>query len=270
MEDILRAARLRPEFIDAAAICLVETSGRLRHEQQKRLKRDLPALRWADAYAEAPAGPSLIVANEFFDCLPVRQFIRIETGWRERLVDVDPATDRLAFALADTPPTPLTPLPPAADAGVGDIFELNERAETQVDEIARALVAHPGRAIIIDYGHVQSGFGDTLQAVRRHAYWPALSAPGRADITAHVNFERLSKAAFAAGAAAFGPVSQGTFLERLGLGARAARLCVGKSPDEIAAIERGAYRLAAPSEMGELFKALCLSSPGLPAPAGFE
>lgn len=270
MEDILRAARLRPGFLDAAQICLVEISGRLRHEQQKRLKRDLPSIRWLDAYSEAPAAPSLIVANEFFDCLPVRQFFRVETGWRERMVAVDVETGRLAFALAETPPTPSTPLPASADAAPGDIFELNERAEAQCDEIARSLVANKGRALFIDYGHMQSGYGDTLQAIRRHAYWPALSSPGRADITAHVNFDRLSKAAFAAGAAAFGPVTQGAFLERLGLGARAARLCAGKTPEEIAAIESGALRLVAPNDMGELFKVLCVSSPGSPTPAGFE
>jgi NADH dehydrogenase [ubiquinone] 1 alpha subcomplex assembly factor 7 len=137
------------------------------------------------------------------------------------------------------------------------------------DEIARALVEHGGRALIIDYGHLNAGHGDTLQAVRRHKYWPVLASPGKADITAHVNFERIIRAAFAAGAAAHGPVPQGVFLERLGLSLRLERLSAGKSPDEAADLFSGAHRLSSPAQMGELFKALCISAPGLPEPQGF-
>jgi len=141
---------------------------------------------------------------------------------------------------------------------------------TNADEIARALVERGGRALIIDYGHLHDGFGETLQAVRRHRFWPVLSAPGAADITAHVNFERLTRAAFNAGASAHGPVPQGAFLERLGLPFRLERLSHGKTREEVMALHQGAQRLVSPNAMGELFKAFCISAPGLPAPAGFQ
>ncbi len=268
MQDILRAARLRPAFLDAARIWLVETSGRLRHEQQRRLRDAGIAPEWADRFADVPAAPTLLVANEFFDCLPIRQFMRVETGWRERLVGVD--EKGLAFTLAETPPLPTIDIPEMHAAAIGDIFEVNEPGEALIDEIARALIERSGRALIIDYGHMQSGYGDTLQSIRRHAHWPVLNAPGSADITAHVNFERLFTRAFAAGAAAFGPVSQGEFLERLGLVIRLERLSAGKSAAEAADLFAGAHRISSSSQMGELFKALCISSPSLPEPAGFR
>lgn len=267
MQDVLRAARLRPAFIDAASVWLVEASGRLRHEQQRRLKSAGATIDWADTFSVLPPGPALIIANEFFDCLPIRQFVRTSIGWRERLVGTDDAGSALAFTLSETPPLPTVNLPD--EANPGDVFEVGEAAESAVDEIARALVAHGGRALIFDYGHLQAGLGDTLQAVRRHAFWPPLSSPGRADITAHVNFESIVYAAFAGGAAAYGPIAQGEFLERLGISERVQRLSAGKSPAEAATIYSGAHRLSAPSQMGELFKALCISAPGLPEPPGF-
>lgn len=268
MQDILRAARLRPDFLDAAHVWLVETSGRLRHEQQKRLREVSPSVDWADRFADVPPGPCLIVANEFFDCLPIRQFVRVGRGWRERLVTAKDG--KLEFTLSDTPPLPKTPLPDAEDIAAGEIFEISDAAEAMTEEISKVLIDHGGMALIIDYGHIHSGCGDTLQAVRNHAFWPVLTAPGRADITAHVNFERVTRAAFAAGASAHGPVSQGAFLERLGLGMRVDRLSSGKTPEQAAEIHAGAHRLAAPSQMGELFKAACICAPGLRTPAGFE
>ena len=269
MADILRAAQLRPDFLKAAHIWLVETSGRLRHEQQRRLKNAGAPIDWADNFSKVPAGPALIIANEFLDCLPIRQFVRSGASWRERLVGLDENGDRLAFCVGQTPPPPSVALPDPAEAQEGDIFEIGETAEALVEEIARALAAHGGRALFIDYGHVHDGFGDTLQAVRRHAFWPPLVAPGKADLTAHVNFERLTRAAFAAGAAAHGPVSQGRFLERLGLSLRVERLAQA-APERADEIRLGAHRIASPGAMGELFKAACICAPGLPDPPGFQ
>lgn len=269
MQDILRAARLRPAFLDAAHVWLVETSGRLRHEQQRRLRDAGIATDWADAFADIPSAPSLIIANEFFDCLPIRQFVRSERGWRERLVGLNAELDALAFCESPTPPLTTHSLPETGKIERGAIFEIGEAAEGLVEEIAKSLVENGGRALIVDYGHLHAGTGETLQAVRRHQYWPVLSSPGRADITAHVNFERLQRAAFAAGASAHGPISQGAFLEQLGLGLRLERLCAGKTPEETADIYSGAHRISSPTQMGELFKVLCVSSPGLPDPAGF-
>lgn len=268
MEDILRAARLKPAFINGACLWLLETSGRLRHEQQKRLRASGVKPLWADEFADIPPAPSLIVANEFFDCLPIHQYQYTENGWRERMVGLSPEGDRLAFTLADAPPEASIKLP--ADAAPGDIFEISPDGRGFAAEIAALLSEHGGSALIVDYGHMASGLGDTLQAVRRHQYWPPLAAPGRADVTAHVDFEALSRTAIDHGAASHGPVTQGRFLEGLGLTIRVEMLCKDKSAEEAAKIRAGAHRIAAPNEMGEIFKALCLSAPNLPTPAGFE
>lgn len=270
MQDVLRAAKLRPAFLDAAHVWLVETSGRLRHEQQRRLRDAGIATDWADAFSDIPAAPMLIVANEFFDCLPIRQFVRVDAGWRERLVGLDASGGALAFTLADTPPPPGIDLPDPATVAQGAVFEIGDAAQAVTDDIARSLALHGGRMLIVDYGHLHSGAGDTLQAVRRHAYWPVLASPGRADITAHVNFEEIARAAFTAGAAAHGPLSQGDFLQRLGLPMRLERMSFGKTPEEAADLFAGAHRISSPAQMGELFKALCISAPGLPEPEGFR
>ncbi|MEM9170197.1 MAG: SAM-dependent methyltransferase [Pseudomonadota bacterium] len=270
MADVLRAARVRPGFLKAARLTLVEASGRLRHEQQKRLRALNVDADWKDAFTDVPEGPLLLVANEFFDCLPIRQYERTELGWRERLVGAREDGAALAFTVASAPPAADAGLPPADDHPLGAIFETGEAAAALGADIAARLVAAPpGRALIIDYGRVRADVGDTLQAVRDHAYWPVLTAPGRADLTAYVDFDGIARAAIAAGAGVHGPVSQGLFLERLGLAARLEKLCAGKSPAEQAAVHAGAHRLAAPSAMGEIFKAMAISSPTLPAPAGF-
>jgi len=270
MHDVLRAARLRPSFLDAAHLWLVETSGRMRLEQRRRLKDSGVKIDWADRFADIPHAPTLLVANEFFDCLPIRQFVRRATGWRERLVGLGADGAGLAFLESPTPPEPSLDLPSRDDAAEGDIYELSEAAVAAAEEIARTLAENGGRALIIDYGHLHEGFGETLQAIRRHAFWPVLSSPGAADITAHVNFERMTRAAFNAGASAHGPVPQGAFLERLGLPFRLERLSAGRTPEDVRTLHEGALRLVSPNQMGELFKAFCVSGPGLPAPAGFQ
>lgn len=270
MADILRAAQLRPEFLNAANVWLIETSGRLRHEQQRRLRGRAAPPFWADDFAKVPPAPSLIIANEFFDCLPIRQFESTPAGWRERLIDIADDGKSLGFALAKTPPRRHIALPPAAAGAARAIVEICESAVALARDIAQSLVDHGGRALIIDYGNFASASGDTLQAVRRHKFWPVLSSPGKADITAHVDFEALARAAIDAGASAWGPVAQGVFLDRLGLEARVMRLTIGKSEADIETVTRGARRLAAPEQMGEVFKALCLSGPNMPPPAGFE
>jgi len=267
MVDILRAARLRPEFIRAAGLWLLETSGRLRHEQQKRLRTQDIRLMWADAFEDITPAPTLIIANEFFDCLPIRQFIRIKSGWRERLVGLTPDGARLGFVTGKTPPD--LALPGLDESQQGDIFEISHAAHKFTADICNLLKAHGGHALILDYGHMASGLGDTLQAVRAHQYWPPLSAPGRADVTAHVDFTALARIALESGAAVHGPISQGAFLEQLGLPLRIEALCRGKTPAQMQTIHSGAHRIAAPSQMGEIFKVMCISAPALPQPAGF-
>jgi len=270
MADMLRAARLRPDFTKAAQVWLLETSGRLRHEQQKRLRASDVKPLWADEFADIPPAPSLIIANEFFDCLPIRQFQRIKNGWRERLVGLDPDGAKLDFVKGRTPPPAEYQLPDIAESEEGEIFEVSFAARDFTTDICRLLAEQKGHALIADYGHMASGLGDTLQAVRAHQYWPPLASPGHADITAHVDFEALARVAIDNGAVAHGPVSQGRFLDRLGLSIRVELLCKGKALTKADEIRAGAARIAAPNQMGEIFKVLCLSSPSLPAPAGFE
>ncbi|MBT8471507.1 MAG: class I SAM-dependent methyltransferase [Marinicaulis sp.] len=270
MDDILRAARLRPAFTGAAKLWLLETSGRLRHEQQRRLRTSEVNPNWVDEFADIPPAPSLIIANEFFDCMPVRQFQRIETGWRERLVGVGDDGKSLEFVLGKTPPPKSFGLPEIDDTKPGDIFELSFEGRDLAMQLAEFLRTNGGQALVIDYGHMQSGLGDTLQAVRGHKFWPPLAAPGSADITAHVDFEKLAQTAFDCGAVVYGPVSQGTFLERLGLNLRVEMLCKTQDKKKADEIRAGAYRIAAPDQMGEIFKVMAITAPGLDEPAGFE
>ncbi|MEO1150363.1 MAG: SAM-dependent methyltransferase [Pseudomonadota bacterium] len=284
MDDILRAARLRPEFVDAAHIWLVETSGRLRHEQQKRLKPHNDAkIDWVDRFTDIPGAPVLLVANEFFDCLPIAQYVWQKTGWHERVVDLDWERDAFFFGLAPAPsldrallahPLAVTPPLDPSTATVlpveGDVLEIGEDGQRLAATIAQTLKTHSGRALIIDYGPGVSGYGESLQAVRDHEFWPPLEDPGQADLTAHVDFQRLGAAALHEGAAFYGPQPQGRFLDRLGLALRVEALCRARPEAEADTIRKGAYRLSSPAQMGELFKVICLSSPTLAPPAGFE
>lgn len=269
MEDILRATRVRPAFAKGAQLWLLETSGRLRVEQQRRLKPTELSPLWADEFADIPAAPSLIIANEFLDCLPIHQFQRVERGWRERMIGVNEETGKLDFVLGKTPPPASFGLPADDESEPGDIFEISFAAKEFVSDISTFLTAHTGAALFIDYGHLASGLGDTLQAVRGHQFWPPLASPGRADLTAHVDFGALSDVALEHGAIVHGTTSQGRFLNRLGLGLRAEMLCKDKPEAEQHTIRAGADRISAPDQMGEIFKVMCISSPSHPAPAGF-
>jgi NADH dehydrogenase [ubiquinone] 1 alpha subcomplex assembly factor 7 len=270
MADMLRAARLRPEFTRSAQVWLLETSGRLRHEQQRRLRASDVKPLWADEFDDIPAAPSLIVANEFFDCLPIQQFQNTGNSWRERLVGLTPNGENLEFVLGRTPPPADYGLPDPSECDEGEIFEISFAAREFLSYMCSMLTEHGGAALIIDYGHMQSGFGDTLQAVRNHKYWPPLSSPGRADLTVHMDFEAMARAAIDSGAVVHGPATQGQFLDRLGLAIRVEMLCKGKPAEEAEKIRVGVSRIAASNQMGEIFKVLCISSPDLPAPSGFD
>jgi NADH dehydrogenase [ubiquinone] 1 alpha subcomplex assembly factor 7 len=275
MADVLRVGRVRPGFAKAASLYMVEASGRMRYAQQRTLRAAEPEVAaravWADRLDDVPAGPTLILANEFLDCLPIRQFVRTaergEAPWRERLVGLD--GDRLVFVLSEERHPDPAGVPRGAQPEA--VFEVSGAAQEVAGQIAARLVTDKGRALLIDYGHGRSGFGDTFQAVRAHAQWPVLSAPGEADVTVHVDFGALSRRARADGARVDGPVRQGDFLRRLGVEARAAKLAE-KAGDEASAkdILTGAERLIAPGQMGELFKVMAISSPSLGEPAGFS
>ncbi len=205
-----------------------------------------------------------MIANEFFDALPIRQLQNTPAGWRERRIGVGD-DGRLAFGLGGGGIDPAL-LPPGADrAPEGAVVEVNLAAEAVVATLAERIARAGGALLAIDYGHVEPGFGDTLQAVRRHAFADVLEAPGESDLTAHVDFSALSRAARRAGATVAGPVTQGAFLLALGLLERAGRLGMNRSEDEREAIVAAVERLAGPAEMGELFKVMAVTS-GVPVP----
>jgi SAM-dependent MidA family methyltransferase len=235
--DALRVMR-KAGFV--GEIHLVETSAALRQAQGERVA----GARWHNRIEELPPAPLLLAANEFLDALPVRQWI----GAKERMVTL--AGDRFAFA------------------SEGEVLEDSPARDAAAKSIAHHLSNHGGAALIIDYGHARSAPGDTLQAVKRHAFADPLASPGEQDLTAHVDFEALARAANGFGVAISGPAAQSDWLQRLGIGQRAQSL-IASNPDKRHDVEQALVRMCGRDEMGELFKAMAIRSADWPEPAGF-
>lgn len=260
MADALRAvAKVAPEFRAALRVHLIEINARLRERQRTALGHAAP--QWHESLDSVPHGPLLVIANEFFDALPVRQFVRTADGWRERCVVLE--NGQFAFGAGD---------PVAHDlvAPTGSIVELSPDGVARMNALAERIARHRGAMLAIDYGPFESGIGDTLQAVRRQEKVDPLAEPGLADLTAHVDFARLAAAARRAGAAAYGPLPQGVLLRRLGIAARAAALSRSAAPGQGRAIETAIARLIEPDQMGTLFKALAVTDRDQPPPPGFD
>jgi NADH dehydrogenase [ubiquinone] 1 alpha subcomplex assembly factor 7 len=272
MADAVRAARQVPAFAAALRVHLVEVSPALMARQEDALAGALDATgpTWHETLASVPELPLLLIANEFFDALPVRQLVKQAGGWGERFVGPGPEREALAFAVSPPDPALVGLVPDALrDAPAEQVFEVSPAAQEIARAIGRRLQIQGGAALIIDYGHEKSALGETLQAVRRHAPHDVLSDPGTADLTCHVDFAALGRAARQAGAAAHGPVPQGVFLERIGIAARAARLMKDATPPQREDTRSARLRLTAPDQMGELFKVLALTPAGLGPPSGF-
>lgn len=264
MADLLRATRGVPGFHAAMRLCLVEVSPTLRAAQAERLAGMQPE--WLDSAADLPDRPLFAIANEFFDALPIRQFLRDGDGWRERLVGVQQGA--LSFGLGAAAPQPAL-AHRLADTRDGDLVELCAAALPVIEALAARIAARGGAALIVDYGDWHS-LGDTLQALRAHQRADVLADPGRADLTAHVDFEALAGAAVAAGCAHSRLATQGVFLERLGITARAQALAGGLSGAALNDLVQAHRRLTHPDEMGNLFKVLGLYPAGSPCPPGLE
>nr|WP_282449325.1 class I SAM-dependent methyltransferase [Roseibium sp. CAU 1639] len=265
MADLLRMACLRPAFVEAARLNMVETSPRLRQIQSETLNRAPLQPDFRDRIQDVPQGPLILVANEFFDALPIHQFIRTQDGWRERQVGLTGAGE-LTFGIG-TARLPDSAVPAAlATAPEGTIFETQPAANAVAEEIGRRIADHGGAALFIDYGYLKTAPGDTLQALYKHAHDDVLAHPGEADLTAHVNFEALAAAAVKGGATVLPPLTQGDFLLRSGLLERAGSLGAGKSHQDQETIRDAVERLAAPAQMGDLFKVLAVTSSGLSFP----
>ena len=264
LADLLRATRDIPGFREAIDIHLVETSPALARMQEAALGET--PVSWHRTFSTVPEGPFLLIANEFLDALPVEQYVARGGRWHRRAVDLDCA----GFRFVDGPCVADPSWAVGTGAEDGEIWETNPEAMALVGEIAGRLAAGRGAALIVDYGYSRPGTGETLQAVARHRYADPLAAPGEADLSAHVDFAACAAAARAAGAVGHGPVSQGRFLERLGIGVRRDRLIETASPERHASIRAACRRLTDGEAMGELFKVLALTDPAMPAPAGFE
>jgi NADH dehydrogenase [ubiquinone] 1 alpha subcomplex assembly factor 7 len=269
--------RIAPEFVAATRLHLVETSPVLRARQRETLATATMPPAWHAMLAEVPGGPTILLANEFFDALPLRQYVRRGGGWRERLVGMAVVDEGFAFVdgLIIDPADALEAgredlHQRLAAAAEGEIVELCPTAESLTADIGARLLDHGGAALIVDYGPARSALGDTLQAVRGHRYADPLAAPGGADLSHHVDFQRLRAAAERRGARVWGPIPQGLLLGRLGFAARAEALVTAASSAQRAEAIRGAIRrLVHPGRMGLLFKALAIAHPSLPAPPGF-
>ena len=269
MADALRAARVMPGFLEAARVHLVETSRTLRDVQVRTLSAFEVPRAWHGGLDTVPPGPAIVIANEFFDALPVRQLVRGEDGWRERVVTLTPRMIP-AFAAGGRVDAALVPAA-LRDAEPGAILEVAEAAARIAEALGRRLAGDGGVALVIDYGHARTAAGDTLQAVKRHRFVDPLAEPGEADLTAHVDFEALAAAARRGGAEAWGPVPQRDLLIALGAETRADMLKRSAGIAQAIAIDAALARLTdpAPTGMGALFKALALAHPALPRPAGF-
>jgi SAM-dependent MidA family methyltransferase len=294
ISDILRAARLLPAFLKAADLWLVEVSPPLRAAQAARLADAPVTPRWADRLEAVPAGaPLVLVANEVLDCLPAHQFVRTETGWAERMVGLDEAGN-LVFGLRALAPPPVgeaarragggnllnqhtppsvdlrsTPPPQGEDLEPGAVVESSPAQAALGSEIGHRVARDGGAALLIDYGRDAPGPGDTLQALKAHTKVSPLAEPGQADLTVWADFPAVLAAAAEAGAATGPILSQGAFLQGLGVEQRARALASAR-PDQADKLARQLDRLIGAAQMGQLFKVVCLSAPGLSPPLFFE
>lgn len=259
MSDMLRAAASVKGFKEAAQIALVEASPALRQQQSATLSRH--DIQHFDELESVPPGPAIIVANEFLDCLAVRQFVRDGNGWRERQVGID-RDGHLVFGIG--PPADL----PADVIPVGDNVEVAPALETLITSLASRFRQYPGRALFIDYGPDDRSPDETLRAYRAGTQIHPLAQPGLSDLTADVDFPRLRRISESEGLAVHGPVQQRYFLTRLGAKQRAEAL-IQANPKRADEIRRGVEKLVSPDQMGARFKCVAMTPYGVEPPPGF-
>jgi SAM-dependent MidA family methyltransferase len=240
-------------------------------EKQRATLSGASNISWHDNIDDVPEGPAVILANEYFDVLPIHQVVKRETGWHERVVNLDD-NGKLVFGASDEPmPRFEVLLPPLVRAApVGAVFEW--RPDNEMMKIAARVRHQDGAALIIDYGHLRSDAGDTFQAIARHSFADPLKNPGQADVTAHVDFQALARAAEDVGARVHGPVTQGDFLKRLGIETRALTLMGKATPEVSADISAALKRLTDSGRggMGSMFKVLAVTEPNLTMVAGLS
>lgn len=265
MADALRAAGAAPEFLQALDVHLVEASEVLVERQRETLAASGKPVTWHTSLDEIPPGPAIFIANEFFDALPVRHYLKTPKGWRERLVGLDPEGE-LAFGLSEEIEPYIK-----AKAEDGSILEIGAAAQRLMTQIAARIVTQNGAALVVDYGYVRTAFGETLQAVKAHQFVDPLAEPGLADLTTHVDFSALARAASSANALVHGPVEQGAFLRELGIAQRADMLKRDATPEQAEQVDAALTRLAGggAEDMGALFKVLAVTRRSVKEAPGF-
>lgn len=268
MKDMLRATQHVAGFHDALCVVMVETSQTLKRLQQAVLTGSHSRISWQKDIHELPEMPAIFVANEFFDALPIRQFVKTAQGLKEKLIDIHPDDkQKLCFVIQEIG---IRLIKGGAYSGDEVVVESSPAARGVVHEMARHLELYGGGGLIVDYGYTGGSRGNTLQAVKKHGFHPVLEEPGSADITAHVDFDMLAQAFADHDVATFGPLKQGEFLSRIGAEMRAEALLMRASPEQQEDIIGGLRRLMSPHEMGDLFKVLAFTSDARMVPAGFE
>ena len=256
MADVLRTVRrAAPAFASAASLHLVETSPVLRAKQRETVGE----ANWHDRLEDVPEGPIILLANEFFDAIPIRQFERRDGVWRERVIGL--SDGRLSIGVGG--------IVPGTMGKDGDILEFAPAREEIARHIGSRLAVHLGAALIIDYGHLHTAIGDTLQAMRSHRFVAITETPGEADLTSHVDFEKIAHALAEGGAVVQPGMTQRDFLHAMGLEQRIAQLQGKADAATRATLARQMVRLADEAQMGNLFKVLCATSPGIGKPYPF-
>ncbi len=260
MKDLIRTvAKIAPGFIAAAKIHMVEISDRLTRIQRKTLTKHGGEITWKKHFKDVASGPLILIANELFDAIPSRQYVKINGRFVERVLALDTKQNFIFAAGSGSIDEAL--LPPGNNiAPEGSIFEVGPARNALMQEIAARVHHDRGAALLFDYGHLQQGFGDTLQALSHHNSVDVLHIPGAADLTTHVDFHSLALAARTEGCKT-SAMTQGEFLLAMGLLDRAGALGTDKSAEVQDQIHLDVDRLAGPDQMGTLFKALCVSDP---------
>ena len=270
MADILKTAKkVAPEFINALKVHLIETSPVLK-QQQKAVLKDYE-IKWYNDIETIPSGPALIIANEFFDALPIEQYVMTKNGWQLRHITVDKKFDNLSFI---TVPLKKQEFPiflnRISNAKIGSIFERNAASEEIMKSIADRIRDNGIASLIIDYGHTQTQLGETLQGVKSHKYHNPLTDMGEIDLTSHVDFETLAATSVSLGTRAHGPITQRDFFTTLCIEQRTKALIAKAEAHQVPLLIEGSRRLIAEDGMGTLFKVMAITPERLEIPAGFE
>lgn len=263
MADALRATKKAPEFHDSITVHMVETSPTLAHAQYLKLRNEHPRIEWLDSVEQLPDSPSIIIANEFFDALPIKQFVMTDDGVRERRVAWNEQTQEFMFSEG---PAGLQLAKSGQTIPPGTVMEQCPAARSIMRTLSARLKRHHGAAIIIDYGYLGDAHHDTLQALKSHQFHPVLKEPGEADLTAHVDFSTLMGIARDEGLQTGPLMNQGEFLVRMGAELRLEQLLKHAAPAQRDPLISGLNRLISPQAMGELFKVMAVSSVSIDLP----